>query len=136
MKNMNKGFTSVNTLVAMLISFFVISIIFSSLNILKKVSLKQHHQDVLSALQLYQIFNVSCDVIVNDHLIDFIHLGEKKQLRHVNEKLVVSPGTIIYFSSVNDYSFQNEDEQIFLNLKRNGRYRKFLIGEQCAMDLS
>lgn len=120
----------------MLTTVCIVSIIFSSLNVLKRVSLKEHHQDVLSALQLYQVFNVSCDVAVRDEFVDFVHLGEKKQLRYVNQKIVMSPGTVIYFSSVNHFKFQKEDDQLYLTLKRNKEHRKFLIGKTCAMDLS
>lgn len=136
MKSRKSGFTTLEILVALIISTLIINLLHSSILLLKKVDLKTYNQDLISAMQLYQIFNVSQNIEIIPDEITFKYLNEERNLRYINDKIIMTPGTVIYFTDVKDFKFYTNDEKIYLQLKRNNKKREFLIGALCDMDLS
>lgn len=127
---MKKGFNSIEFLIGMLCSFLVISIISSGLNILKKVSYDSYNEDMLAAVQLYQVFNLAYDVDVLDDEINFSYLNEERKLSLKNNKVILSPGTVIYYLYVDHLKFYvDNDNFIIMEISRLTEQSKYLIGQ-------
>lgn len=128
MIKLNKGFTSIEFLLGLLLSMYLSLLLFNSVKLIQRTSLTSYNHDLLSAVQIHQILNASIDIDVQRESITFKYLNEERRLRFVNDKLVMSPGTVIYFLDVKDYYFKEDDEVIILYLRRNNRFRKYKVG--------
>ncbi len=128
MIKLNKGFTSIEFLLGLLLSMYLSLLLFNSVKLIQRTSLTSYNHDLLSAVQIHQILNASIDIDVQRESITFKYLNEERRLRFVNDKLVMSPGTVIYFLDVKDYYFKEDDEVIILYLRRNDRFRKYKVG--------
>lgn len=128
MIRLNKGFTSIEFLLGLLLSMYLSLLLFNSVKLIQRTSLTSYNHDLLSAVQIHQILNASTDIDVQRESISFKFLNEERTLRFVNDKLVMSPGTVIYYLDVKDYYFEADDEIIILYLKRNNRFRKYKVG--------
>ena len=126
---MKKGFSSINFLIGFMISFLVLNLLSTSLRIAKNINLDNYNNDVIAALQLYQILNISTFISVEDQQINFKYLSDDRSLSLVNNKLILQPGTVIYFTNVDDLKFTNLNDKIILNVSRKNKQSRFLIGE-------
>ncbi len=128
-QNMKKGFSLVEVLIALVLSFFIIELLVSSFTYIETNSNDDINQDLLSAFMLYEIFNVSVDIIVLDDSISFKYLEDQRELLLINNRLIIRPGTQIYFNNINEYEFFVKENYIYLKLKRNKKTYTYLIGE-------
>ena len=126
---MKKGFNTINILIGLILSLFIINLIVMATKQLKAVQLINYNQDILSSLQIYEILNYSIDIEVASDEIRMNYLNENRSIRFTNNKIIMSPGTTIYFLDVSTYSFNIEDDKIYLNLVRLNRAKKLLIGQ-------
>lgn len=124
---MKKAFTSLNLLIALLLSTGLLSLLVSSLNILSHSVDKSYNQEYLASLQIQNILAHAKDLLVEDNLLSFNYLGEARQLKYVNQKLIMTPGTVIYFLDVEKFKFEIFDGKVILNIYRDYHYR-YLIG--------
>lgn len=125
---MKKGYSLVEFLIAIVLSFFILNLLISGFS---KVKLNKEYnasQDLISSLQIFNVLNVSVDVEVLDQNINFKYLNEERQLRFVNNKIIISPGTNIYYLKVDDCLFYQTDNKIYLKILRDSRESIFLIG--------
>lgn len=132
---MKKGFSLVEVLIALVLSFFIIELLVSSFTYIKTNSNDDINQDLLSAFMLYEIFNVSVDIIVLDDSISFKYLEDQRELLLINNRLIIRPGTQIYFNNINEYEFFVKENYIYLKLKRNKKTYTYLIGELWKKDI-
>ena len=128
-QNMKKGFSLVEVLIALVLSFFIIELLVSSFTYIETNSNDDINQDLLSAFMLYEIFNVSVDIIVLDDSISFKYLEDQRELLLINNRLIIRPGTQIYFNNINEFEFFVKENYIYLKLKRNKKTYTYLIGE-------
>lgn len=120
---MKKAFTSLNILIALLLSTGLLSLLVSSLNIASQSLSKSYNQEYISSLQIKQILSLSQNVEVDISQLSFLYQGENRKILYVNNKLIMTPGTIIYFLDVDDYKFQIENNRIILSLFRDRTYK-------------
>ncbi len=132
---MKKGFNTINILIGLILSLFIINLIVMATKQLKAVQLINYNQDILSSLQIYEILNYSIDIEVASDEIRMNYLNENRSIRFTNNKIIMSPGTTIYFLDVSSYSFNIEDDKIYLNLVRLNRAKKLLIGQLWIRDI-
>lgn len=126
---MKKGFSSTNFLIGFMISFLIINLLSNSLMISKKINLNNYNNDVIAALQLYQILNVSTFIEIEDRELKFKYLSEDRILSLVNNKIILTPGTVIYFVDVKDFEVTNLNHKLILKVIRKDKESKYLIGE-------
>lgn len=126
---MKSGFSTIELLIGMLASAMIMQLIIGSIQINTNLKQKVYNEDIIAALQLYQVFNLAQDVEVLDEEINFMYLNEARTLAFKNNKLLMSPGTIIYYLDVEAVNFIVEDDKIYLMLARNKKLKKLLIGE-------
>lgn len=125
---MKKGFSLPEVLLGLLLSFFVLDLLLSNF---KNVSLNNNHmnQDLISSWQLHHILNLAVDVEVYERQITFIYFEKEREINLVNSKIIIQPGTNIYFLQVEDCKFYVEDEDIYLKVIRKSGESIFLIGK-------
>ena len=126
---MRKGFNTINILIGLTLSLFIINLLVMAGDQLKSVKLNNYNQDIISSLQIYEILNYSLDIEVSDTEIKMKYLNEERSIHFTNNKIIMSPGTVIYFLDVKNYDFFVENEMIYLNITRNNKSRKLLIGQ-------
>lgn len=124
-----KGFT----LLEMLCSLFCFTLIlqllyFSYVKLYKVKDFSTDIQDIISVNQLIHIFNLSEILTYSESVIHFYYLNEIRMLSLINNKIILSPGTIIYFLNVDSIKFEIEDSLIYLTYTRNNNQRKVIIG--------
>ncbi|NLC33658.1 MAG: hypothetical protein GX760_00075 [Erysipelothrix sp.] len=119
---MKRGFSLASTLVGLILSMLILSILLDSINIMKRVDYRHYNQEIISSLQLMQILSQSENIIVDTLSIQFDHLNQQKQIKKVNDKLIISPGTLIYFTNIENFAFNVVDERIKLTIFRDIPY--------------
>lgn len=125
---MNRGYNTLSLLIGMLLSIVILNLIVSSLKLISNVNLTNNNQDYVSSVQLYSILAHSKNIEVSDTVINFTYLNEDRTLSLVNNKLIMSPGTVIYYTNISDIYFQVVDTSIIFNFKRANTYHKLLVG--------
>lgn len=125
---MNKGYSLIEFLIGIILSFFVLNLLLSAF---KYAEIDRHDytsQDLVSSFQLHQILNASIDIEISEKEINFNYLNQDKSLQLINNKIILKPGTVIYFLKVEACSFYVADNKIYLKLKRKSGESLFLIG--------
>lgn len=125
---MKKGFSLSEALIGIILSFFILLLIISSLKIISKQNKVIEKQDLISSLQIHKILNLSTDLIVEKNTITFKYLNKEKSLEFKNNKIIMKPGTVIYYLDVLDYNFVVKENKLYLKIKRKNGEKTFLIG--------
>lgn len=125
---MKKGFSLSEALIGIILSFFILLLIISSLKIISKQNKVIEKQDLISSLQIHQILNLATDLLVEKNTITFKYLNKEKSLEFKNNKIVMKPGTVIYYLDVLDYNFVVKENKLYLKIKRKNGEKTFLIG--------
>ncbi|NLC54776.1 MAG: hypothetical protein GX769_02730 [Erysipelothrix sp.] len=125
---MNKGFSLVEVLIGIVLSFFVLDLCLSVFTYTKTDLKDYSSQDLISSFQIHQILNLSTEIDVFEDEISFRYLNEIRTLYFVNDKVTIKPGTLIFFIKVDRCLFFVEDEKIYIKLFRNTQESVFLIG--------
>lgn len=125
---MKKGFSLSEALIGIILSFFILLLIISSLKIVSKQNKVIEKQDLISSLQIHKILNLSTDLIVEKNTITFKYLNKEKSLEFKNNKIIMKPGTVIYYLDVLDYNFLVEENKLYLKIIRKNGEKTFLIG--------
>lgn len=124
---MKKGYSLVEFLIGILLSFFVLNLCINNFKLVK-IHNDYNNQDLISSLQLHQIFNLSTNIEISSNEISFSYLNEERSLGFLNNKIILKPGTVIYFVKVDDCVFYVEDEKIFVKIKRLNKESILMIG--------
>ena len=125
---MKKGFSLSEALIGIILSFFILLLIISSLKIISKQNKVIEKQDLISSLQIHQILNLATDLLVEKNTITFKYLNKEKSLEFKNNKIIMKPGTVIYYLDVLDYNFVLKENKLYLKIKRKNGEKTFLIG--------
>lgn len=125
---MKKGYSLIEFLVGMILSFLILSLCLDSLNYFENSNNQYFSQDLISSTQLLHIFNLSKDIIVDESEIVFKYLNQPRSLYFVNDKIILKPGTVIYFVNVDKCLFFSEDDEIFVTIFRKNQTNTYLIG--------
>ena len=87
-------------------------------------------QDLIGLQQLRRMLLISYDTEVSSSHITFEYQGEKRELRFVNQWLLVQPGTLIFLSDVDGGRFYEAGGCIYAAYERNGvSYERILAKE-------
>lgn len=124
---MKKGYSLVEFLIGILFSFFVLNLCINIFTFVK-ISNDYYSQDLISSIQLHQVFNLATNVDVSDKEISFNYFNEPRSLKFINNKIILKPGTVIYYTKVDDCDFFIEDEKIFIKIKRLNKESRFMLG--------
>ena len=116
------AFTTIELLISLVVVLVVITplnMLLSNLHYLKYESLLIMEDEIsLQQLRLY-LANAEEFAIDNNCLL-YNKLTESKQLCLVNQKLISQPGTLVFISSIETVSFNNDLNTIYLEYCRKG----------------
>lgn len=125
---MKQGYSLVEFLIGLILSFFVLQLCVLGLKYVKIDYHDYTSQDLISSLQLHQILNAAVEIDVSENEIKFEYLNKERRLHLVNNKIILKPGTTIYYLKVDSCIFYLEDNKIFLQITRKNKKNNFLIG--------
>lgn len=125
---MKKGYSLVEFLIGLLLSFFVLQLCVSGLKFIKLDYHDYTSQDLISSLQIHQILNASIEINVLEQELQFSYLDQDRRLHLTNNKIILKPGTNIYYLKVDSCNFYLDDDKIYLQIIRKNKTSKFLIG--------
>ena len=127
---MNKrGFSLLEFLCA-LFCFSIISLFLVNVFILlhKMPAYKESVQDIISTNQLIHIFNQSNQISTDGTSVFFNYRNRDNVLSLVNDKVIISPGVLIYFIDTQEVYFEIDQGKLYITIIRLNRSRKYLIG--------
>ena len=84
-------------------------------------------QDLLSVHQLETLFLTAILKEVNSFEVELVIGKELFYLEEVNNKIILSPGTQIYFLDLEHSSFEKEGDKLLINFERNNKEKKYEI---------
>ena len=128
-KSTKNGFTLIESLISLMICSIVslIGVIYIQ-TCMNVVSMKPLHQNQLAILQLRQIASLSHDIHVENNALVMIY--EHEEIRWVQDgnRLVQRDGYEIWMEGIEDVSFQENEDEIYLLWTFNGqRYQSQIV---------
>ncbi len=127
--NLSDGFT----MVELLLSFSITLMIVSLLPVFGSLTLINHDFSVGSNLEagLIQLGNdlvTARKIQYGARLIYQDHTGQENQIRLDGDRLIRTPGYVVYCSNIEDIRFYVSDSLIYLQLKTQGQNNIYLVG--------
>ncbi len=127
--NLSDGFT----MVELLLSFSITLMIVSLLPVFGSLTLINHDFSVGSNLEagLIQLGNdlvTAREIQYGATLIYQDHTGQENQIRLDGDRLIRTPGYVVYCSNIEDIRFYISDSLIYLRLKTQGQNNIYLVG--------
>ncbi len=131
MKNLKKGFTLLEVCIALLFGTLFMMLMYECIEYLNHNSINYHHvQDDLNAYQLKDLLMLSKDIKVKDYEISFMYQNSKCYLEIDLDRVVLTPGYVIYYSLIENAIFIESDQSIELRYKRDDIDYKKVIYEK------
>lgn len=127
-RNNKRGFVLAEYIIAVLIviTFIPILVICIRLN-MNALRFHEETQDEIAIAQLRKIMNVGTHFEVSSNIITFEYHEEPYHLYLVNHHLILSPGTQIFLSEVDQLSFSMRGNYIYCDYERkNQTYSRVL----------
>lgn len=116
-----RGFLLGRTVIAFLIAMCMVPLSMECILILSRCTqLPDAMQDEISALQLRRLFLTSYDVIADPLEVSFISQSREMTLRQSGDKVILFPGTQIFFTDVDDCTFSIEENILKIGIERDG----------------
>lgn len=85
------------------------------------------HQEQLAILQLRQLLSLSREIEVYDDYLTMIYGQEEIKLIQHQDRLVRKEGYMIYMEGVEDVSFEQLDNKIYLNFRKDDQAKKIQL---------
>lgn len=125
----NKGFLLEQVLISIMIISILLPISISCIQLLQnKETITQNIQDEIALRQLRQILLLSYDISYNEDVLTFTYQQKQWELYYRNQHLVLTPGTQIFITEIEQASFFETNECIYLVYQREGEtFEKILI---------
>lgn len=93
-----------------------------------QVQLDPYIQDYVCINQLRKVMNVASDPVVHYDHVEFIYHNKPCSMGLLNHKLILKPGTRVYLVDVDEIYFQEENNCILLQYRRDETVTKRVIG--------
>lgn len=86
--------------------------------------------DEIALAQLREQLLFAYDIRVDNSEINFIYQNKEYQLSYVNKKMILQPGTQIYINNIDNLSFIEKNNCIYVSYERNNKEYERIIGEK------
>lgn len=132
MQRYRNGFILVEVLLVLMIMIALIPVTIICIRPFNGLlSFKEEIQDQISLSQMRRILLLSYDIEMDGDELHFLYQEKERILSLKNNHLVLSPGTQIFLSEIEDAGFFSENECIYLRYERGGQsYEKVLVDEK------
>lgn len=121
-------------MIEVLLSLFILTIITINISsifrVLKTATVvKETHADLyIAAKQISQELIVGHDIMVDDHLIYYDEKNKEITILLDNHRIVRKPGFEIFAFDIDELSFLDKDDFIYMIIERENQKYTFLIG--------
>lgn len=128
-KASHRGIILHEAVVSIVVIIILIPILIMGLKLISSSKLYDESiQDEIKKIQLQRILVIAYDVKVENNQLFFKHNNQEKSLRYINNHVILSPGTQIFFEGVQDVEFKIDDNNIIIIFTRNNRvYEKKFV---------
>ncbi len=127
----NRGSTLVEFILVLFIALIFISITAQAIkDIDKHIKYKEEISDEISLLQLKRILLLSYEIEINNNSLEYIYQNRKFYISEVNNNLIIQPGTQIILLNVNNVSFIEDDNDIYLLYEKKDKKYERLLGKK------
>lgn len=117
-----RGFISLRTVVALLITLTILPLAVYGLTY--SVNLKFTYDEIndeIALLHLRRILLLAYDVNNNGYSLDFIYHNDNYSLSLINGRLVLQPGYQMFLDNIDDLSFYEDGNSIYIRYEKNNK---------------
>lgn len=123
----NRGSTTIECLLGLIITTILIPIVYTPMRILiNHEYFNQDAQDEIALYQLRRIMLVSSDFYVSNGNLLGNYDGEEFEIKSSNHTYL-TPGTLIFFSSIDEGYFSEDNGIFYYEYLRNGKRHKRVV---------
>lgn len=120
MKSYSAGFIKTRFLIALLITLSILPLCTSMVRLLGNVNMDYDLvNSELSMMDLRRILLIAYDLEINEYELNFTYHNSPYNLRLINDKLILSPGTQIYLNDIKEASFYTKNDCLYLRYVNN-----------------
>lgn len=120
MKSYSAGFIKTRFLIALLITLSILPLCTSMVRLLGNVNMDYDLvNSELSMMDLRRILLIAYDLEINEYELNFTYHNSPYNLRLINDKLILSPGTQIYLNDIKEASFYTKNGCLYLRYVNN-----------------
>lgn len=132
MCRMRRGFAIIEVLISLLVITAMIPVTIVCIRPFTTIAyFDEEIQDQIALSQLRRILLLSYDIECSPDEVDFEYQLKKRKLSFKNDHVVISDGTQIFFSCVDDAAFYQENQCVYIRYTRKNRtYEKVLCQTQ------
>lgn len=132
-----RGSISIRSLVALLITMSILPLAVSVLTYSSNLKFRYDEiNDEISLLQLRRILLIAYDVQNNGSCLEFIYHNDDYYLSLNNDRLILQPGYQMFLDKVDDVSFVEEGNSIYIYYAKNNKEYKTPIIKQRGIYLA
>jgi len=131
MQRMQRGFALIELLITMIIVTAMIPITIICLSPFQNLlQFDERIQDQIALRQIRRIIMLSYDPEFSSEELDFIYQEKQQKLRFINHHLVLSPGTQIFLSDIDDAGFEEKDGFIYVVYERDHQIYECILCQE------
>lgn len=131
MSKYKRGSTSIEYLIGLIIVAVLVPIVYTSLRLL--IDHNYFNNDAQDEIALYQLRKAMLfmeNVNVEDGILYANYRGEQIELITSNHHLYMTPGTLIYFTDLDEGYFVIENGKVYYEYKREDVIRKRVVAHE------
>lgn len=131
MSNRRRGFISINTLVAFIVTLSIIPLAVSVISSVANINISYTEvNDELALLDLRRKLLIAYDVKNNGNSLSFIYDNDDFELSLINNRLVLTPGYQMFLDDIDYIEFVEEGNSIYIRYGRKNKEYKTPIIKQ------
>ena len=131
MSNRRRGFISINTLVAFIVTLSIIPLAVSVISSVANINISYTEvNDELALLDLRRKLLIAYDVKNNGNSLSFIYDNDDFELSLINNRLVLTPGYQMFLDDIDYIDFVEEGNSIYIRYERKNKEYKTPIIKQ------
>lgn len=117
-----RGYTLLETLIALMISSLVLLCIYQIIYMMSYLSFyDQRLQDINGVLQLKQTLNLGSNIEISSDQIEYDFKENHFTIRMINERLIIQPGTNILILDIDNIEFMEDELGLVIIYQRDNQ---------------
>ena len=117
-----------DTLMSFVIILAIMPLMLTCLSCLKNVTgFSETVQDQTASLQLQRILLLSDDIETDGNTVTFTYSQKQMELHEVNGRMIISPGTQIFFSEIRSTRFFIEENFLITSFYRGEKEYEYVL---------
>ena len=118
------GFAAADILLAMMIVSVGMPIVTAAAGVITDLTeFEPSFQDEIALIQLRDILMIAYDIRCEGDVLCYEYMHKDYELALVNRKLIAAPGTQIFLTEIDDASFMQKGNVVYVVFEREGKTR-------------